>query len=257
PLFVIGRGELSLQLTSRDYRDAFTEFHVGGKYTTELSRHSRTSLRLDWGRVEPSVNEPGYSRYSVAVGFAHRNVTDTLNPARGWRLSGDIAFVYRRYSALSEAVGLQVVTETRNRLTAEYYQPVRGRLVSHVKLTWLGYETDQNLAPLSEMYLLGGPGSLRGYRNEQFPAQRAALATFEPRWRFADGFLFGFYDAAYLNRRVLSPDSTVHLSERYRDSYGFGFGLVSGARRVVVSLGWGRESAFDQPRLSIAFSSDL
>ena len=96
-----------------------------------------------------------------------------------------------------------------------------------------------------------------GYRNDQFAVQRAAWFTLEPRWRFGSGAGFVFYDGAYLNRRVAEADNGIATEELYRDAFGVGLIVLDARRSVELSLGWNRDAAFDQPRLSVRLSSDL
>ena len=119
-----------------------------------------------------------------------------------------------------------------------------------------GLETGETEPPLSELYLIGGPGTLRGFRNDRFVAQRTAFASVEPRLRFRTAYLFLFYDGAYLNRRTVADSGTV-TNEDYRYGYGLGLAVADANRSVKLSLGWNEETGFDQPRLSIELQSDL
>ena len=105
--------------------------------------------------------------------------------------------------------------------------------------------------------MIGGPGTLRGYRNEQFTAIRTVYGTIEPRLRFGSGFGFLFYDAAYLNNRMMDQSEKIETVEDFKWSYGLGLGVGNNLRSVLLSLGWEPQSGFDQPRLSIALSSDI
>ncbi|MDH3937873.1 MAG: outer membrane protein assembly factor, partial [candidate division Zixibacteria bacterium] len=132
-----------------------------------------------------------------------------------------------------------------------------GRLVTKLGVRYLGYLTDEPLPPTSELFLIGGPRSLRGFRNENFPAVHAVIGTVEPRFRFESGYLYLFHDGAYLNNRVRRFDGSVYTEERYRHGYGVGLAVIGPGSRLRLSLGWNPESAIDQPRLSIEFSADI
>ena len=121
---------------------------------------------------------------------------------------------------------------------------------------YAGLESPDLSLPLSELQLIGGPPTLRGYRNEQFAGKRAAWGTFEPRFRYSSGYLFLFYDAAYLNRQNTSLREGVS-TEIYRDSFGFGLSVVDQNRSVRLSIGWNGRDKDSQPRLSVELSTDL
>ena len=129
--------------------------------------------------------------------------------------------------------------------------------MGHAAFGYVGLETNESLPPPAELYYIGGPGTIRGYRNEQFAAIRSAYATLEPRLRFDSGYLFVFYEGAYINNRVAAGDGGTRADEFYRSSYGVGGAVIDGSRSVRISLGWNPEASFDQPRLSLEFSSEI
>jgi outer membrane protein assembly factor BamA len=257
PLFLLGVGWLDVEAATRDYRDDFYEFGLRTCYTARLGRKGSTGLGLNWRRVEPADESPSYSAYTVEYSIGRSFLDEPLNPARGFEVSAAIAYTYRRYSSVDTLSRREVFNETRSRLSLGLWQPVYRGLVGFIGLQYFGLETGEDQPPLSEMTLVGGPGSLRGYRNEQFVAQRAALGTLEPRLRFAQGCAFLFYDAGYINRRLAETGGQVRTDELYRDAYGVGLTLYDTARSIKLSLGWNRDAGFDQPRLSIEMVADL
>jgi hemolysin activation/secretion protein len=150
-----------------------------------------------------------------------------------------------------------VFNETRTNVSLRFYYPLLKSLVGHLGLGYSGMETSEIFPPESELIFIGGPGTLRGYRNEQFLAQRTATGTMEPRLRFDQGYLFFFYDAAYINRPIPDTDGNARTDEFYRDGYGFGVALLNSEKSLKMSLGWNRDLTFDQPRISIQFAADI
>lgn len=259
PLFIGGVGELTANVGTRDYRDDFSEFSLASEYLVRFSESFSAGLTLGWKRVEPVGLAGGYSRYTAGFRIGRSTVSDRINPTAGISLDASIAFAYRRYSidSLNVRSDGNVFTETRSSLTVRIYQRMVGPVVAALSLSYLGFETDEQLPPLAELFLVGGPGTIRGYRNEQFVAQRTAFGSFEPRVRFTDGYLFAFLDGVYLNRRVPVSSSGVRTEELFRYSLGGGIALQSGSRSLKMSAGWNQDAAIDQPRLSIELSSDL
>jgi len=264
PVFLAGVGQLSLRFTTRDYRKVFYEFGGAANYTSRLRRFTTAGIGLGWKRVDPTADIPGQSSYSAyAVEFcASRNSVDIpFNPTKGLDLQMSLAYSYRRDAGESNnanEIGHQkVYNETRSRLSIRAYHRLIGRLVGYLGLHYIGLETDDDLPPLAEMILVGGPGTLRGYRNQQFVAQRTVFGTLEPRVRFESGYLSFFYDAAYLNRPIERDAGIICTEELFRGGFGIGLALHDNSRRLLLSLGWNDQSSVDQPRLSIEFSSDL
>lgn len=257
PLFWLGVGWLDIEVATRDYRDDFYEFGLQAKYTTRLSRRGTTGLALAWRRVEPADDSPSYSAYTVAYSIGRSSTNSKLNPTSGMDISAAVAYTYRRYSSEDTLLRRDGFNETHSQLSIQAYQRIIGSFIGHLGVKYFGLETAETQPPLSELTLIGGPGTLRGYRNEQFAAQRAALGTIEPRLRFRQGYGFLFYDAAYINRRLAGGDGGVRTDELFEDSFGFGLMLHDSIRSIKMSLGWNRDAGFDQPRLSVEMSADL
>ena len=258
PVYLLGVGKAHFDVSTRDYRDDFYEFSLETGYHTRLTGLTMAGLSVGWKRVEPTADLAGFSRYKAGFSVGRETILNRTNPESGYRLHTELAYAYRRYSGDSLVTPATATSfnETRTALTLEVYQPLIGSLVGHASLNYRGLETSEPLPPISELYLLGGPGSIRGYRNEQFDARRAAFGTVEPRLRFYSGFLFVFFDAAYINRPTLASGS-VTADELFRSGYGVGLSLSDSQRSVKISLGWGKDSAFDEPQVSVELGSDL
>ncbi|UCD63683.1 MAG: BamA/TamA family outer membrane protein [Candidatus Zixiibacteriota bacterium] len=259
PVFLIGTGSAGGRVATRDYRGRFYEFALSAHYRARFSPGFSASLGLSWRRVEPEGNFPSFSSFASAVTVARDNLDDSLNPSGGLSIDWTIEFSYRRYlsDSLSAQSAKSSFNETRNRLAASWFRPLVSNLIAHVGVGYVGFETSEPLPPVSELYYIGGPGTIRGYRNEQFTALRSAYGTVEPRLRFTSGYLFAFYDAAYINNRIIGAGGGVETDEFYRCGYGLGGAVIDRARSVRLSLAWNPDSPFDQPRLSIEFSSEI
>lgn len=259
PMFLVGVGRLGFELSTRDYRDQFYEFQAGADYAARLATGWEGGLGLSFKAVTSEDDRPAFVQYAARLSSAQQSLHPRYNPTGGWALSWSLTYAHRRYRQDSVTIDpeQQVFNDTRATVAMQIAPSLWGRLVANLGLGYQGYFTDESLPPVSELYLIGGPGSLRGYRNENFLALHAVIATLEPRLRFETGYLYLFHDGAYLNNRVRRSDSSIVTDERYRYGYGIGLAVMEPGRRLRLSLGWNPEFAFDQPRLSIEFSADL
>ncbi len=246
----LGRSELRAEILTRDYREQFYEFTARAGIDVELAQGSTLGLLGGWKRVEP-VDSAGYSRYEVELNFARNVLDDPENPSSGYSLNTSVGYAYRAVDEDSTRSG-RGFNNTRATLSAALFRPVIGDLVLMTHLGYMGVETEDELLPISELYWFGGPGSLRGYQQEQFAAQRGAHASFEPRLRFGGGYLFGFWDGAFM--QIPLAGETVEI---YRQGFGGGIALVTPERAIQLSLGWNPDLSFDQPYLSVTFISGL
>jgi outer membrane protein assembly factor BamA len=262
PLFLTGVDELRVQVATRDYRRQFYEFALEGAYTSRVGINTTAGFSLGWKRVTPVGEMPAYSRFSARFSMERQTLDNKMNPTRGVSLRWSLSYDHRRYArdTAFETPAATGFNETRTAVEADWYQRVLGLLIGHIGVNYRGLETDEALPPMSELFLIGGPGTIRGYRNEQFTALRALYGTLEPRLRFSQGYLFTFYDAAYFSNRVVEPsggEDGVRTQDWFRYSFGVGLALHDAFRAVTLSLGWQPGVPFDQPRLSVEFSSDL
>ncbi len=115
-------------------------------------------------------------------------------------------------------------------------------------------ESSEKPLPPSEMFLFGGPRSLRGYRNDQFSAQRLAIFSSELRLFFSRrDYLYPFIDIAYFEKYVSRTDQSVSRQDDVKTGYGVGVNLSSANRGLRIDLSWGEKTAFSEPRLSLGF----
>lgn len=254
PLFLLGVGSLRAQLYTRDYRDQFYEFSASVGTSVNLAEQQIIGLDLTWKRVDP-IASPSYRRYAAEVSYSLDQRDRRVDPLSGFRFRSRLGYAYRNYSADSSS-SKGSFNDTRAQFEGEYYQKITGVIGLFGNLSYRGIESKESPLPLSELYFVGGPGSLRGYRNEQFSAQRVVAGTLESRFHFPGGYLFGFYDGAYLNSPVVN-DAVIETEQQYRFGFGFGFAVTDINRSVLLALGWNPNLTIDQPQLSIQFSSGL
>ncbi|HKK20290.1 MAG TPA: BamA/TamA family outer membrane protein [candidate division Zixibacteria bacterium] len=259
PIFLLGRGTLGGSVSTRDYRDQFYEFAASAGYETALSPDFTAGLKLSGRSVEPATNEPSYSSYTAAFSIARTTLRRNLNPRSGFSGRWNIGFDFRSYS--TDSLGQQQTqssfNEVRNEINADYYRPLAQSFLIHFGLGYRGLETAQQLPPLSELYFVGGPGTVRGFRNEQYTAVRTGFGSVEPRYRFETGYLFLFYDGAYISNRIADSAGSVNTHVDYINGYGFGVAVVNSLRSIKLSLGWNPDIPFDQPQFSIEISSSI
>lgn len=258
PLFLFGTGSLGLGVSTRDFRDQFSEFTLHTDIETRLSRGLSWGLFAGWRSVEPAVGIPSYRVISGGLEISRRLTRNRLNPRSGLTLNWRLAYTHRAYSSDSTNTGSRgTYDETRVAAAIDLYRPLPGSIVGHFGLKWKSLETNEELPPLSEMVFLGGPASLRGFRRDRFAGLRAAVVTAETRLRFEQGYGFLFYDGAYLFNRRDRGDAVIVIDETYHNGYGMGLMLSDGNRAVKLSLAWNPELSYDEPWLSVELSAGI
>lgn len=254
PIFLAGVGNVGLSAATRDYRESFYEF--SGDVFLSLSPGFKSKINADAGyrSVEPSNEEDSYEVVTAGLGINRQNLDYDLNPSSGMTLDWKTTFSFRKIN--SDSLSISSFNDRRDSLKISLYKNLFKGLVGSLSAGYMGLHTDQNLPPLSELYFIGGPRTLRGFKNEQFTAIRSALGTIEPHIRFHSGYLFGFFDAAYIYNRI-DLDGAVKADEIYRFGYGGGISLISSERAVKIMLSWNKDLPFDKPWFSIELVSSL
>ncbi len=114
-----------------------------------------------------------------------------------------------------------------------YYYSLFGRNIIALNLS--GVELRGSQTDLSDLYLIGGANTIRGYREKQFACTTAAWSNLEYRYLLGENsFGFLFLDAGYYLKSGDVVNSPVKQSGLLR-SYGLGFSLATGLGVLKVS----------------------
>ncbi len=256
PSFLIGRGQFDARIRSRDLRSQFSEFAISAGLSTYVSDQSSLGGTIGWSRVDPADSTFGYNKYSAGVRYGMNARYDSLSPVSGYHVQWSVDYQLRVAKNAVDSVTVRRISknESRSRLTLEtalpLYKPV---WVATTKLDLMALFTDESNPPLAELFLLGGPGSIRGYRTDQFAALRAAIGSAELHVRGKQGYLFLFGDAGYL----YSPSGEGKSDESTRIGYGAGFRLFDRDRMVEVAVGWNPDLRLNRPQLILKLATGL
>jgi outer membrane protein assembly factor BamA len=256
PAFWLGRGEFETQVQSRDYRDQFSEFSILAGVSSYAGDGDKIGGRIGWSRTDFANSTPEYSKYSAGVLYGASSLRDSVNPLSGYELTWSVDYQYRAYqnSGDSASVVRPSANESRARLRGGYFiAPFGPHAVSLVGLDLMAIFSDEDNLPTSELYLLGGPGSMRGYRTDQFAVRRAAVGTAELRLRGKSGYTFAFGDFGYLHQQL--SDGTG--DEMVKVGYGIGVRLIDQSKLVEVGLGWNPDIRLNRPQVMLRIATGL
>ncbi|MCI0595432.1 MAG: hypothetical protein L0Z48_02695 [candidate division Zixibacteria bacterium] len=106
----------------------------------------------------------------------------------------------------------------------------------------------------SDLFYLGGYGSVRGYPDESFFATRYFLGRMEPRFHLGGkDYLFGFFDFAQLS--IGQNSSGLSVSDRFKP--GVGLGISAGGDRLILVFGWGEKAKAKDGIVYLRLSGEL
>lgn len=120
-----------------------------------------------------------------------------------------------------------------------------------------GRELGGPLQEESDLFLLGGTNSLRGYRENQFRGSRIAWANLEYRLmlsRRTYGFLF--YDAGYYLRKA-DEQLGISESDAFKSGYGLGISLETGLGILAVSFALADGDSFSDGKIHFGIINEF
>ncbi|MFH2036601.1 MAG: hypothetical protein ABIJ45_09380 [Candidatus Zixiibacteriota bacterium] len=247
PLFLISIGEIQIDLFTRDFRKQFYEFGLNSLYKFYANNNLLLNTRLGWKNVEPSDSlDRSYTDYLAGIGVAVGGIKD-IKRRDSYLIDWNIVYSSRNYAPSEDSsLGRSVYNDTKNELTIAGQYSLGLFLSNFHRLVLTDLETSEKAIPYSELFLIGGPNSLRGYRNDQFAVFRSIILSTETKYFFGSGdYIYPFIDFAYF----WQLDLNYHENTSKKLGYGIGFSLFSNERSFKIELSWAKGTAFDQPRV--------
>ncbi|MBI3585922.1 MAG: BamA/TamA family outer membrane protein [Ignavibacteriales bacterium] len=192
-----------------------------------------------------------YVRESHSLGIGISMLYDSrdnpITPTEGFRYRTEYYTGYKEIA--NSLVSSENGRNSTQRLTfdAEYFVSPLLRQVIAVSL--FGREFRSANIEMSDLFRLGGAGTLRGYRESQFLGSRLVWSNVEYRFIVAPrSYAFGFIDAGY----IVTPErSSAGLAgaEQTKFGYGIGIRLDSALGLIGVSIAFGQGDTFSTAKL--------
>ncbi|KPJ51154.1 hypothetical protein AMJ40_00685 [candidate division TA06 bacterium DG_26] len=210
------------------YTDVFSPFILGVGGGIERM----TALKAPM----PSSDELSFSLHS-----AIDTRDDRSSPQKGvfYTLSTKYALKFYRSSQAVPDVGRERSYATKVRFRFLNFIPGRWGVV-YIAAGGGKLYTEEDFVSPSDEFALGGPGTVRGYREEQFFAPQVIWFNAEYRWMLGSAnWISPFLDlGSYKNR----TDGWIY-------GWGLGLGLTSRVGLVTISYGIGREDSIGSGKI--------
>ena len=258
PLFLIGFGRFDLMVQTRDYRSAFYEFLIKSGIESFYKKKLYFGVTGQYKSVELEADNSSYNSTEISLSVSNTNDRgQSIQP--GFKYKSIFRYGQRKYSSDTTTNRLYKTNYNESRIDMQTESIIRliNRLHVISTLHFQSYQTDENLPPISELFLVGGPGTIRGFKDEQFASIRNLTFTFEPFFNFESTNLFLFYDGGYLFNRTASEISDFDEVTIYRYGYGFGLFLDNINRLFKISFGWNKNLPLDNPYISLQLKTNL
>ncbi len=232
---------LGLSLNQMDYDSTYFKSGLGVKSKSNLSDRISWGLGLAWEKVVPDVAGlkvlPKSRKYSLGVQIDLDSRDDSDDPHKGTYCKVEFVYGTKSNYATPEFFPLKaIVDEIRYGLDWENFTPTfSGQCLAwsvHLK----GMKSDEKLVPFAEQFKLGGPGTVRGYEEDEFAGTRVAWSNLEYEHLISSDFrVFVFIDYGYF--RKLSSDPGSKVDEKISgDIWGCGFGLNIASKMGIFGI---------------------
>jgi outer membrane protein insertion porin family len=120
-----------------------------------------------------------------------------------------------------------------------------------------GRELQGKSFEVSDLYLLGGTNTLRGYSENQFMGSRILWSNLEYRFLLAErSFAFLFFDTGYYFRKA-EPDKSILEYSGEKIGYGFGLNIETSLGVMTVSFGLAKGDTFSQGKIHFGLVNDF
>jgi outer membrane protein assembly factor BamA len=248
---------LGLSYSQRQQDTSFTRTAIGGQLILAMKEDLSLSLSAASERVIPTdlPNYPfiAYDSRSIVTGLTGRfdSRDDPYAPRSGIR--AELGASYARKTINGPARFIDSTTPISQGLqtivldAAGYHEILTPRMIGVLALHAGSISASQGLLDQSDLFRLGGFGSIRGYRDAELLASRFGYGTTEIRFMTGrQSFLFSFLDAGVLvkDSTKLAPTEQV----QYPLSYGLGIQLESPLGLLSVSIALAKGEPFDQAK---------
>jgi outer membrane protein insertion porin family len=155
--------------------------------------------------------------------------------------------LWRRSTSPAEVL-TQYILQGKSEIQIDFTQSVH----LYNENAYNGLESNEDIVPLSEQFYIGGAGTLRGYRENQFHGRRVAYS----RWELILGrartdHFYLFTDGGYILNESRNASGGVERDDLYRVGYGFGLRTISKLGKVDLSFGVGEKLSLRQTKVHV------
>jgi len=241
---------------------------VQRKYSVALDYVASSEITLsgtfDYEKVIPTLNDYGIisvfdaTLISTGLMLKYDSRNDPYSPTEGIFFSN--AYVYTRKKINGPARLIVPSTQTNvthQKIIADfsvYYEPFKRQVVA---LGLHGRELQGPQVEISDMFLLGGTNSLRGYRENQFLGSRIAWVNLEYRLLLTKRtFAFSFFDTGYFLQRENS-DLKIPRSEGTKIGYGIGLHVETGLGILNVNFAFAKGDSFSEGKIHFGILNEF
>lgn len=251
-------------LYQRKQDSTYVQRNAEGRFDYIASQEVTASLILSTQSTIPTERADKtftvFNSTSNTIGFNLRIDTrdDFYSPTEGIILSNTYKYTSKKIEGPKEFITPSVKTKTnfqRLEIDFGYFLEIFNRQI--VATGVHARELKGNDFEISDLYMLGGTNTLRGYREKQFAGNRILWSNLEYRYLLTNrSFAFLFLDTGYFLRSE-DPSRSIPKTSDFKYGYGLGFNIETTLGILGVSFALGKGDSFRDGKIHFGIVNEF
>jgi outer membrane protein insertion porin family len=233
-----------LTLEQVDYDSTYLKLSAAAGVTFDAAKRLAWGLELGWAKVVPgSAGEgliPGSRKYMASASLKLDLADRRDNPRAGVQYQGRLTLARKdNYQSKGFSPEQANVSSVAMHLDLDHFLPILEKQTFFAGIHLRELFTDERSVPISDLFELGGAGSIRGYREGEFLGTSVAWANLEYRLLLeGESRLYVFSDYGQFGRTVRDAGSQS-LRQISGQRLGYGLGLLVDSKAGLLGLDYG------------------
>lgn len=247
---------LELKLRQEDRDSAYLRLSSSVGLLFDSAERLSWGLKGGWEKVVPGPagerQIPDSRKYMLGATLALDLSDRPDNPREGILYRAEIVLARKsNHPTTNLTFEQEPVSSAQLSLDLEHFLPTLRTHTFSVGVHVRDLITDEKPVPLSDQFELGGPASLRGYREGEFVGTTVAWANLEYRFLMkGNSRLYLFADYGHFGRMARTMrDGVLKRISGEKLGYGMGMRVDSKAGVLGVDYGWGEGGSINQGKV--------
>lgn len=232
------------------------DYNATQEITASLIFNAQSTIPTE--RVNKIFTVFNSSAYTTGLNLRIDNRDDPYSPTKGILLSNTFKYISKRIDGPKEYLAETTpskVSFQRLEIDFNYYLELFNRQV--IASGVHGRELRGNDVEVSDLYLLGGTNTLRGYREKQFAGNRILWTNLEYRYLLSNrSFVFLFFDTGYYLQNEDFIKRIPKISD-FKYGYGLGFNIETTLGILGVSFALGKGDSFSDGKIHFGIMNEF
>lgn len=247
-----------LTLEQVDYDSTYLKLFAAAGVTFDASKKLAWGLELGWAKVVPGSagkgQIPGSRKYMANAGLKLDLADRRDNPIEGVQYQCQVTLARKdNYQSEGFSPEQTEVSSAALHLDLDHFLPILEKQILFAGIHLRELFTDERSVPVSDLFELGGAGSIRGYREGEFLGTSVAWGNLEYRLLLdGESRFYVFVDYGQFGRSVRDPGSQT-LRQISGQKLGYGLGLLVDSRAGLLGLdyGLGQDDSITQGKIHL------